>query len=152
MTTDKKDSRSESVEDLIDPKLRPLINTSESPSQGDGPHLIGSKCKHCEEYFFPKRVICPTCLKDETLEEINLSSKGKLYTYCIVKAAPLGFTAPYAIGYVDLPEGLRIFAPLTESDKEKLKLGMDLDLIVDKIREDDTGQDVYGYKFKPASP
>jgi len=149
MTTDEKDSRGQTIEDLIDPKLRPLIKMSGSSSED--PHLIGSKCKYCGEYFFPKRVICPTCLKDESPDEINLSSKGKLYTYSIARAAPLGFTAPYAIGYVDLPEGLRIFAPLTESDKEKLKLGMDLDLVVDKIREDDTGQAVYGYKFKPAS-
>jgi len=147
MTTD--DGKTRSMEDLIDPKLKPLVKLPGNSSEK--PHLIGSKCKFCGEYFFPKRVICPNCLKDETPEEVILSNKGKLYTYCIVKAAPLGFSAPYAVGYVDLPEGLRIFSPIAEGDRGKLKLGLELELIVDKIREDETGQAVYGYKFKPAS-
>ncbi|PIQ44480.1 MAG: hypothetical protein COW04_12750, partial [Deltaproteobacteria bacterium CG12_big_fil_rev_8_21_14_0_65_43_10] len=149
MTTDNSALRVESIENLIDPKLKPFIKLPESPSEK--PHLIGSKCSFCGEYFFPKRAICPNCLKDEKPEDVLLGNKGKLYTYCIVKAAPLGFDAPYAIGYVDIPEGLRIFSPLTECDKEKLKINMDLELIVDKIREDEAGQAVYGYKFKPVS-
>ena len=149
MTTDVSASNVGSVGDLIDPKLRPLIKLPDSPSET--PHLIGSRCGSCGEYFFPKRTICPNCLKDEEPAEVLLGNKGKLYTYCVVKAAPLGFQAPYAIGYVDLPEGLRIFSPLAECDKEKLKVGMDLEVIVDKIREDEKGQPVYGYKFKPVS-
>ncbi|MFH1626058.1 MAG: Zn-ribbon domain-containing OB-fold protein [Pseudomonadota bacterium] len=149
MTTDGSVSRVDLIENLIDPKLRPLIQLPESPS--GKPHLIGSKCNSCGEYFFPKRVICPNCLKDENPDDVLLGNRGKLYSYCIVKAAPLGFEAPYAIGYVDLPEGLRIFSPLAEHDKEGFKVGMDLELVVDKIREDETGQAVYGYKFRPVS-
>jgi len=149
MTTDDSGSETQALEDLIDPKLSPLIQLPGSCSEK--PHLIGSKCKSCKEIFFPKRVICPNCLKEEEVEDILLSNKGKLYTYCIVKAAPLGFDAPYAIGYVDLPEGLRIFSPLAECDQEHIKINMELELVVDKIREDETGKAVYGYKFKPAS-
>jgi len=149
MTTDDTGSRSHSIEDLIDPKLRPLIKTSESPSEKS--HLIGNRCNMCGEYFFPKRVICPNCLKEEPLEEVLLSNKGKLYTYSVVKAAPLGFQSPYVMGYVDLPEGLRILSPIAEYENETLRIGMDMEVIVDKIREDDTGNPVYGYKFRPAS-
>ena len=149
MTPDKNASKAESIENLVDPKLKPLIKLAGSSSEK--PHLIGSKCSLCGEFFFPKRAICPNCLKEEELKEVALSNTGKLYTYCIVKAAPLGFEAPYVIGYVDLPEGLRIFAPLAECNEENLKIDMDLEVIVDKIREDEAGQAVYGYKFKPAS-
>ncbi len=150
MTADDSGSKAKVQEALVDPKLRPLIRLAGSPSEK--PLLIGNKCKSCGEYFFPKRVICPNCLKEDVLEDVLLSNKGKLYTYCIVKVAPVGFDAPYAVGYVDLPEGLRIFSPLAECDKERLKIDMDVELIVDKIREDEAGQPVYGYKFKSASP
>ena len=149
MTPDDNALKNESIEDLIDPKLKPFIKLPDSPSATT--HLIGSKCSSCNEVFFPKRAICPNCLKEDDLEDVSLSNKGKLYTYCVVKAAPLGFEAPYVIGYVDLPEGLRIFSPLAECNEENLKIDMDLEVVVDKIREDEAGQAVYGYRFKPAS-
>jgi uncharacterized OB-fold protein len=149
MPTHESGSTAQSIEEYIDPRLKPLIKMPESPSER--PRLIGNKCKFCKEYFFPKRVLCPNCLKEEGLEDVLLSHRGRLYTYCIVKAAPLGFSAPYAVGYVDLPEGLRIFSPLTVDNEEELQIGMDLELFVDKIREDETGKTVYGYRFRPFS-
>ncbi len=76
----------------------------------NSPHLLGSCCPHCSRIFFPTRRICPDCFKDETLTTIELSNHGTLYTYCVLRRGPMGFESPYAIGYVDLPEGLRIFA------------------------------------------
>ncbi|MDY6855904.1 MAG: OB-fold domain-containing protein [Thermodesulfobacteriota bacterium] len=149
MLTQKNGSTAQSIEEQIDPRLKPLIKMPKSPSER--PHLIGNNCTFCKECFFPKRVLCPNCLKEEGLEDVLLSYTGTLYTYCIVKAAPLGFSAPYAIGYVDLPEGLRIFSPLAVDDARELQVGMDLELFVDKIREDEAGKAVYGYIFKPFS-
>jgi len=55
---------------------------------GEAPRLLGSRCSACQAYFFPKRYLCPHCHKDGTMEEIRLSNKGTLYTYCIVQVAP----------------------------------------------------------------
>jgi len=140
-------SQKEELEKRVDPALEGLFTIPSSPSENS--HLVGSKCKFCQGVLFPKGFICPNCYKEDGLEEVALSRKGKLYTYCIVRVAPLGFTAPYAIGYVDLPERLRIFSMLTECDPKKLKIGMDVELVIEKIREDEEGRDLIGYKFKP---
>lgn len=117
----------------------------------EGPRLLGSRCSACQAYFFPKRYLCPHCHKDGTMEEIRLSNKGKLYTFCVVQVAPEGFTAPYVLGYVDLPEGPRIFAPIsiTGSDPCALRIGMDLELVIEPIKQDPQGLEILGYKFRP---
>ena len=40
-------------------------------------------------------------------------------------------------------------AHLTESDPDKLKVGMDMMLIIDKMFEDEEGNEIIGFKFKP---
>ena len=121
------------------------------PSLSQEPYLIGNKCLSCGEHYFPKAMTCHKCksLKDGGLEEAKLSRYGKLYTYGIVRVAPVGFTAPYAIGYIDLPEGLRVWSLISECDYNLLKIGMDMKLVVEKIKEDENGNDVVCYKFKP---
>jgi uncharacterized OB-fold protein len=116
---------------------------------GEGPKLIGGRCRDCQAYFFPKRYLCPHCHKEGTIEEVELSSRGKLYTYCVVRVAPEGFTAPYVLGYVDLPEGVRIFTPITDVDPSALQIGMELELVIAPLRQDTEGNDIVGYKFRP---
>lgn len=113
------------------------------------PALLGHRCKICGQVFFPKRFICPECFVEGTLEEMRLSGKGKLYTFCVLERGPLGFDTPYAVGYVDLPEGLRIYSLLTEANREALKIGMDMELVIEGIRKDSAGNEIIGYKFKP---
>lgn len=113
------------------------------------PSLIGSKCKLCGEKFFPQRHICPSCFQEGTLEKIHLSRRGKLYTFCILERGPVGFDPPYAVGYIDLPEGLRIYSILTESDIKKLQIGMEMELVIENIRKTSERDEIIGYKFKP---
>jgi uncharacterized protein len=126
-----------------------LFTIPKSPAEE--PHLIGSKCRNCGEVVFPRQRGCPNCCS-ENVEEIPMGPKGKLYSFTNVnRAVPEGYKGPvpYGVGLVDLPEGARIFAPLTESDPGKLKVGMDLTLIVGKLFEDAEGNEVIGFKFKP---
>ncbi|OGW17550.1 MAG: hypothetical protein A3G93_03010 [Nitrospinae bacterium RIFCSPLOWO2_12_FULL_45_22] len=116
---------------------------------GEAPRLLGSRCSACQAYFFPKRYLCPHCHKDGTMEEIRLSNKGTLYTYCIVQVAPEGFTAPYVLGYVDLPEGPRVYALITGIEPSALRIGMELELVIEPIRQDPEGRNILGYKFCP---
>jgi len=118
---------------------------------GEKPHLLGNRCSSCGKVFFPKRVICPDCFTDDTLTEFELSSKGKIYTYTIVHyPSPVGVEVPYAYGYVDLPESnIRVFSLFTESDPEKLEIGMNVQLVLHKIGTDEDGTEIVGYKFKP---
>lgn len=110
-------------------------------------HLVASKCNKCGVYFFPKRHICPNCFEEGTLEDKYLSNEASIYTYCVVRAAPVGFDSPYILGYVDLPEGIRIFTMIETDNMDDLKIGARVRLIAGKIRRDENGEDVMGYKF-----
>lgn len=118
----------------------------------DKPILAGSRCKSCRSVFFPKQKHCVNCYKSE-MEEIPLSKKGILYTYTVVRYAPKGFRTPYAIGYVQLPEGVRIFSQLTDCEpfEEKLRLGMQVEMIMDELFVDKEGIANISFKFKPLS-
>jgi len=134
------------IQERVDPILKGLFTIPNPPEK---PKLIGNRCRECGEYYFPKRILCPNCHKDGTLEEAYLGPQGKLYTYCIVKVAPMGFDAPYGLGYVDLPEGVRIYSMICANDLEKLGIGMDMELVIDRLRDEENGHPIYGYKFKP---
>lgn len=122
------------------------------------PYLVGSRCTSCRRTFFPRRAICCDCLKENTMEEIPLSRRGEIYTGVIAHTAPLGFKAPYAMAYIDLPEEVRLFSQLVNGERLKeflipgtdsLRPGIEVELVIEKIREDDAGNDVIGYKFRP---
>ncbi|MBI2832271.1 MAG: OB-fold domain-containing protein [Chloroflexi bacterium] len=114
--------------------------------------LNGSKCRKCGEVFLGKAIGCENCGSAD-MEELPLSKRGKLYTYTVIEHRPPGDYkgpdpfVPFGEGFVELPEGLRIVAPLTES--KNLKIGMDLELVVHKLFEDANGNEVIAYKFKP---
>jgi len=116
------------------------------------PYLIASHCKACNSKFFPKRSICQNCARDDFMEVIPLNSKGKLYSHTTVeydKSAPPGFEIPYAVGFIDLPEGVRVLSLLRGWKPGQLKTGMEMGVIFEKIREDREGNEVIAFRFMP---
>lgn len=113
--------------------------------------LEAGKCHKCGKILFPQRLICPACGSKE-FETINLSGKGKILTYTIIHIAPPGFSdlVPYAIGIVELDEGIRILSQIVDCDPSTLKIG---DRVISQFRriqeEGRTGMLMYGYKFVP---
>lgn len=83
------------------------------------------------------------------MENILLSRRGKLYTYTVVRYPPPDYkgSAPYGVGIIELPEGIKINSVLTEY--ENLKIGMEMELVIEKLHEDEKGDKVMTYKFKP---
>jgi uncharacterized OB-fold protein len=120
------------------------------PSPGEEPRLKGVKCKSCGELFFPKREKCVKCFAEET-EEISLSPRGTVYSYTVVHHATPGYTGPlpYAVGAVELPGGIVILSPLTQCQLDQLKIGMNVELVLEKLYEDENGNEVISYKFRP---
>ena len=118
--------------------------------------LIGSRCKACDTHYFPKRLSCsnPDC-KDKELVEVALSRKGRLYSYTVQGYRPPALFkmepwSPYAIGLIDLPEGVRVMGMLTGSALEDIVIDMPMELTVEPLYRDELGRDVMTYKFKPA--
>ena len=54
----------------------------------------------------------------------------------------------YGVGQVDLPDGPRIQAILS-GEPGDFAIGMTLELDVETLRQDDDGNDVVIYRFKP---
>jgi uncharacterized OB-fold protein len=131
------------------PLLPGIIHEATSP--GDKSYLIGSKCSACGRTFFPKQSVCRVCMRDDTMQETALSTRGKIDTFTVVHVAPMGFKAPYIQAFVDLPEGPRIFSLITgcEPSEDVLKTGTEVEMVIDKITEDEEGNDLIGYKFRP---
>ena len=115
--------------------------------QGEG-HLIGSRCGNCGAHFFPVRQACSGCLHDE-LETVRFSSDATLYTYSVVRQSTPEFEVPYALGYVDLPEGVRIMTQLTGLEPEEYVLGMEMELVVGSFGQDEDGNELAGWRFQP---
>ncbi len=120
-------------------------------SSNEGSQLIGTKCPSCGEVNFPKRKICPNCHRRDP-EEILLSRYGKIYSVTLVTQRPPIYykgPVPYAMGFVELPEGVRVQTLFTGCDPDRLEIGMDVELVVEKLFEDKDGNDVITYKFRP---
>ena len=58
---------------------------------------------------------------------------------------------PYAIGFVELPEGIRVETLFTECDLDSLEVGIEVEMIVDLLNEDEEGNEIVTYKFTPVS-
>jgi uncharacterized OB-fold protein len=110
-------------------------------------YLLGAKCKECSQIFFPKRESCINCFSEDC-EEVTLGRKGKLYSFTISYMPVYHFNPPHAMGYIELPEGIRIFAPIKDWEGKKMEVGMEMELIIDKLWEDNESE-ITGYKFRP---
>lgn len=114
----------------------------------DEARMVGSKCPSCHARFFPLRQVCSRCLTAD-LETFPLSDTGTLYTYTVVRQAAPGFEVPYVLGYIDLPEGVRLLGQVAGIEPEAVRLGMRLHLHVEPFGEDEAGRTVLGFRFRP---
>ena len=120
------------------------------------PHLIGTRCKACGTYYFPKQsTFCrnPECASSD-FEEVELSRTGKLWSWTnacyqppepFVAAQPF---APYAIAAVELAkEKMVVLGAVVDGvGVDKLKGGMTMEL---KLEPTVDGK--LTWKWKPAS-
>jgi len=122
-------------------------------SAEDEPYLIGSKCRECGYVAWPSRPVCPACVRDDTMEEVALSRRAELVSFSVLYQAPAGFdfSIPYIQATVRLPEGPTLFTMVSgvEARADALKIGQEMEMIVDKLREDEQGNDVVSWKFRP---
>jgi uncharacterized OB-fold protein len=117
------------------------------------PKLLGSRCAVCGEHFFPRRVVCAKCLHEGTAD-IEMGPRGRLWTWTFVhvplfakKDAPVD---AYGVGQVDLPEGPRIQAILF-GGADDFEIGMEMELDLEVLRQDQDSNDVVIYRFRPVA-
>ncbi len=89
--------------------------------------LMGVKCTRCKKITVPPRTVCPHCGNTDQIWT-ELPNRGRLVTYTVIHVPPPQFEAlaPYAIGIVELAEGVRLPGMVKNVKLENLKIGMEL--------------------------
>ncbi|MDO9504279.1 MAG: Zn-ribbon domain-containing OB-fold protein [Comamonadaceae bacterium] len=90
-----------------------------------------TRCKACARQTFPPKPVCPHCWSTE-IEWSELGATGILYSWTRIHAAPAVFAAesPYAVGIVDLEDGIRLACRLVERDDLPLTVGQPVEMLV----------------------
>ena len=124
----------------------------------EGPRLHGMRCRDCDNHVFPFQKGCPRCTGVD-IERVELGTRGRLWAWTVQgfppKAPPyLGETdpekfRPYGVGYVELPNQLKVESRLTEADPEKLVIGMEMELTTELLGTNDDGDEVFTFAFTP---
>lgn len=113
--------------------------------------LEANRCSSCNMTFFPPRLVCPQC-KSQELKKTKIAEAGKVLTYTVIHVPPKGFgdQTPYAIGVVDLDDGVKLTAQIVDIDFDEIKIGQRVRIEFRKIfSEGESGILCYGYKFVP---
>ena len=114
----------------------------------------------CSTFAFPAQSSCQRCACTNT-EPTELANRGTLWTWTVQgfppksppykgDADPATFT-PFGVGYVELPGQVKVEARLTESDPTKLHIGMDMEMVLEPIAKDASGNDIVTFAFRPVA-
>lgn len=113
--------------------------------------MEAGKCKKCGKVCFPPRLICPVCGHRE-FETVKLAGNGTVKTFTVIRVAPTGFEdlAPYAVGIVELADGVSTMMQIADCDPEELSVGMPVRIEFRLVQEEGHhGVLMYGYKAVP---
>ena len=89
--------------------------------------LLLKRCRACSRTHFYPRAVCPGCLSSDT-EWHEASGKGTIYSYSIMRRAPV----PYAIAYVTLEEGVTMMSNIVECDLDSVAIGQEVEVVFGK--------------------
>ncbi|MEM3616698.1 MAG: Zn-ribbon domain-containing OB-fold protein [Candidatus Bathyarchaeia archaeon] len=98
--------------------------------------LIGGKCRKCGKIHLPPRPLCDKCLSTE-FEWVKMPKTGKLLTYTIIHVAPTQFQnmAPYAVGIIQLENGVKIPGMIRNVPLDKIRVGMPLKMEFEEFQQ-----------------
>jgi uncharacterized OB-fold protein len=124
------------------------------------PHLLGLRDPGSGSYFFPKDVAVSAVpgRAGAALEEVPLSRTGRLWSYTTNHyqppdpyVSPDPFV-PYTVAAVELAaERMVVLGQLAPGiDPATLELGMEMELVLDTLFEDETAEHVV-WKWKPVA-
>jgi len=85
-------------------------------------------CTSCNEWIWYPKALCPSCGKRSGIEWKELSGRGKIYSFTIIRqvienSPAFNSDIPFVIGLVELDEGPRIYSNITGSKPEEIAIG-----------------------------
>ena len=113
----------------------------------DPPALLGSRCENCGSVRFPASDVCASC-QSTNVASLPLSRSGTIYTFTIVRSRPPSYLGdiPYAFGFIDLAQGLRVITTLTADDLTDLAIGDVVDFELFTLGSGDDAVESYRYR------
>ena len=124
----------------------------------DAPHLLGTRCRDCQTYFFPREEqLCrnPSCGGTD-LDETELSRTGRIWSYTSASyQPPEPYIAadpfePFAIAAVELAreEMVVLGQVATGVTTDDLEVGMEVEVVLEPLYTED-GTDHLVWKWAP---
>ena len=105
-------------------------------SAADGT-LVLQRCVDCGEFQFYPRALCAACAGET--EWVDASGRGTLYTFTVIRqnrSEAFVRLSPYAVGIVELVEGVRMMSNIVECELDRLEVGMALEVLLLKAADD----------------
>jgi uncharacterized OB-fold protein len=99
--------------------------------------LVVQRCTSCGAYQFYPRALCASCAGET--EWVDASGRGTLHTFTVIRqnrSEAFAALSPYAVGIVELEEGVRMMSNIVECDVEELEVGMALEVLILKAADD----------------
>ncbi|HDZ89480.1 MAG: Zn-ribbon domain-containing OB-fold protein [Deltaproteobacteria bacterium] len=85
--------------------------------------LLGLKCNTCNSVTFPPMVRCRECNSTD-LEVTQMSGKGTIRTFTVIRVAPEGMTPPYVVAMAETDEGAWVMGNLVGIDPDDAHMGL----------------------------
>jgi uncharacterized protein len=92
----------------------------------DEQRLCIQRCRECESRRWPPGPACPACGSGAT-EWARSSGRGRVYSWVVVRFAAVEALAdqlPYAVGLIELEEGVRIVCTIEGCELDEISAGM----------------------------
>lgn len=99
--------------------------------------LLVQKCTNCGYLRWPPGPACPECLSADA-EWTPVRPSGTLVTYCVYRRAfspAFAGDVPYAVGYVELDDGPRMYGTL-RSELDSLRCGRPVHAVFEPVTPD----------------
>jgi uncharacterized OB-fold protein len=135
---------------LAEPTARPF---REGLLRLEPPRLLASRCVTCGAKAFPARTFCPACRAVDGLVETELTLRGRVHTFTVVRQAPSGVEVPYVLAQIDLPaDDVRLMATVGGVAPEDVVIDMPVTLDLVPFGVDADGAPLLGYTFRATTP
>jgi uncharacterized OB-fold protein len=99
--------------------------------------LVLQRCVTCGDYQFYPRALCASCAGET--EWVDASGRGTLYTFTVIRqnrSPAFKDLSPYAVGIIELEEGVRMMSNIVDCDVDRLEVGMALEVLLLKAADD----------------
>lgn len=122
----------------------------------EGVRLLGSRCQSCSTPYFPRSALChnPDCDSSE-MADASFGPSGTLWSFSIQSYPPPPPArydepyVPYALGVVDLDDGLRVVGRVLTDDPSGVQVGEAVELAIGALCHEEDGTEPVSWMFRP---